>query len=29
MVDILTYYDEHPINESSILAALARDKKNR
>ena len=29
MVDILTYYDEHPINEPSILAALARDKKNQ
>jgi sarcosine/dimethylglycine N-methyltransferase len=28
MVDILTYYDEHPINESSIRAALARDEKN-
>ena len=27
MADILTYYDEHPINEASIRAALDREKK--
>ena len=28
MVDILTYYDEHPINEPSIRTALAKEGKS-
>ena len=28
MVDILTYYDEHPINEPSIRTALSKEGKN-
>ena len=28
MVDILTYYDQHPINEEAIVDALLREDKN-
>ena len=28
MVDILTYYDQHPINEQAIVDALLREDKN-